>query len=424
MTKTPAPSPPSFCRRLSDLDLVQPDCGIHLHTLPTNGNLNVPPSNSFTSHLNTSLEEDEELIAMENENLRLQVEVQKAGEKQKRLAKLKEENRKLRDFLNGSAGDAPPAASSKPQKRLQDHRKEDLENVSTDDLKTLLHNFEQEKRESAKDVERCQILAKIRDTDACAPSEGLESSNKGATSTNQAFSAENVDNFLVDEGKGMRQGGKKSGANQKWDTSVYKTEPYPHQYIGSYIHQFDSNHIEWNKDNIPMPLFVSGFINILQKDLNLPASSFADPAVATKVRIIRDRKLQFLCDLMYLSHSANSWGVARQMANQKFLEQELSETMTWDDYKSSTDFLFLMHQTSTSNNSKSTKPPPSKPKGSQNRSGKEMPSYICKRWNAGSCNEATDHVTNDIIWRHSCFSCSKKGFVKLHKETDSSCPSQ
>jgi hypothetical protein len=379
-------------------------------------------------------DDEEEVLNMENENLRLKIECQSRArtEKQKRLQQLREENEKLRSKLaqGDSNSQASPTTSplkrSRSGKKLQDFTSEELNALSTADLKCLYADFEKRKQEEGDEDERREILTKIRDTKVCTSASGAvpRTSAQSVTTSNKSKTAAS---FEDSQGKGdLRQdsvgrGKKKSGATQKWDVNVSKTEPYPHQFIGSYMHQFDSSNVEWNKDNIPMPLFVSGFAKIIQQDLNISDSTPLDAAALQRIKMVRDKKLQFLCDLMYLSHSANSWDVARQMANQKILEQELSETLTWDDYQSSSDYLFLMSCV----NAKSARP---QPKGKDSKFGtsrpprNDMPSYICKMWNQGTCHEPTDHVTNNVVWRHNCFSCWKKGSVKQHRESEPSCP--
>jgi hypothetical protein len=60
---------------------------------------------------------------------------------------------------------------------------------------------------------------------------------------------------------------------------------------------------------------------------------------------------------------------------------------------------------------------PSKPQA-------EMKSYTCKHWNNGTCNSLADHVNNDILWRHQCIACFRKGTVAKHKSMEDSCPSK
>jgi hypothetical protein len=194
----------------------------------------------------------------------------------------------------------------------------ELNALSTADLKVLYEDFEQQKQGTAEEEERLEILEKIKGIKAGVSVTGVvpRISAPGAQPINFSNKRDTAASYNESQGKGhLRQdsvgkGRKKSGANQKWDVNMSKTEPYPHQFIGSYMHQFDSNNVEWNKDNIPMSFFVSGFAKIIQQDLNIPDSTLLDAAALNKIKTVRDKKLQFLCDLMFLSHSADLWDVA------------------------------------------------------------------------------------------------------------------
>jgi hypothetical protein len=68
----------------------------------------------------------------------------------------------------------------------------------------------------------------------------------------------------------------KSGALDRWDSNVVRKERYPHQFIGSFLHQFDDNNKPWDSTTVPLPLFVSGFARIIQANLNFTDEDLND----------------------------------------------------------------------------------------------------------------------------------------------------
>jgi hypothetical protein len=187
-------------------------------------------------------------------------------------------------------------------------------------------------------------------------------------------------------------------------------------------------------DNITLPLFVAGFAKILQSDLEFSEAMFADhETLLEQISLVRDKKLLFLADLMYLAELSGheGWDSVKKYANRHLRKFESSVEDTWMSYKSNKDMLFMLEQSNAkARKSTSFQSQPKKFWGkgkaldSQFPKSTEMKSYICKRWNNGTCSSSSDHVTNDILWRHQCDACSRKGKVAQHKSMESSCPSK
>jgi hypothetical protein len=209
---------------------------------------------------------------------------------------------------------------------------------------------------------------------------------------------------------------------------VVRKERYPHQFIGSFLHQFDDNNKPWDSTTVPLPLFVSGFARIIQADLNFTDEDLNDIALLKdKLAEIRDHKLLFLCDLMLMFQTAgsDSWDSIRLLANNRIHEIETSKDVTWKSYKSSNDVFFLLQQ----QQQQQKKQPPPKHKFSSTHQQErrsdpqgEPKSFTCKRWNNGYCSQPSDHVTENVLWHHQCITCWKtKGVVALHKSSDPFC---
>jgi hypothetical protein len=234
--------------------------------------------------------------------------------------------------------------------------------------------------------------------------------------------------------KAPTKGALKSGAFDRWEDNVVRKENFPHKFIGSYINPFDASGKEWDVNNIPLTLFVAGFAKILQSDLVLD-STMSCAALLQQVATVHNRKLLFLADTMYMAElaGAGGWGGVRKYANSHLRDIESSTEVTWDSYKSNKDMLFIMEQSSTNPRSSFQAPSPAKKfggkgRGSEGASSKaataELKSLTCRRWNGGTRSSQSDHVTNEILWRHQCDSCLKKGIISTHRSSDPACPNK
>lgn len=232
--------------------------------------------------------------------------------------------------------------------------------------------------------------------------------------------------------KAPTKGALKSGAFDRWEDNVVRKENFPHKFIGSYVNPFDASGKEWDVNNIPLTLFVAGFAKILQSDLALD-STMDREALLQQVATVRDRKLLFLADTMYMAELAGEggWGGVRKYANRHLRDIESSAEFTWDSYKSNKDMLFMMEQASAKPTTQAPSPAKKfggRPKSSEGFSPKaasaEMKSLTCRRWNGGTCSSQTDHVTSNILWRHQCDTCLKKGVISSHRSTDPACPNK
>jgi hypothetical protein len=234
--------------------------------------------------------------------------------------------------------------------------------------------------------------------------------------------------------KKEEKGNLKSGAFDRWEDNIVRKEKFPHKFIGSYVNPYDSSGKEWDVNNIPLTLFVAGFAKILQTDLDFAEDVDMDRETLLRhISTVRDKKLLFLADLMFMAElaGADGWDGVRKYANRHLRDIESSAEFTWDSYKSNKDMLFMMEQSSTK-----ARPAPHFPgkkfggkgKGSEGASSKstftERKSYTCKRWNNGTCSLSSDHVTNEIFWRHQCDVCLKRGIIASHKSSDTACPNK
>jgi hypothetical protein len=199
------------------------------------------------------------------------------------------------------------------------------------------------------------------------------------------------------------------------------------------VNPFNASGREWDVNNIPLTLFVAGFAKILQSDLDFSEEGDLDrESLIHRITTVRDKKLLFLADLMYMAELAGTdgWDGVRKYANRHLRDIESSAETTWDSYKSNKDMLFMMEQAGTK--SRATPQTAWKKNGkgkasegpSPRAASTELKSYTCKRWNNGTCSATSDHVTNDVLWRHQCDSCLKKGVVSSHKTSDPACPSK
>jgi hypothetical protein len=231
------------------------------------------------------------------------------------------------------------------------------------------------------------------------------------------------------------KGALKSGAFDRWEDNVVRREKFPHKFIGSYVNSFDASGGEWDVNNIPLTLFFAGFAKILQSDLDFSEEGDLDRETPLhRITTVRDKKLLFLADLMYMAELAGTdgWDSVRKYANRHLRDIESSAEVTWYSYKSNKDMLFMMEQGGTK--SKATSHTPWKKEGKgKGKSGEgfsskptssEMKSYTCKRWNNGTCSFQSDHVTNEVLWCHQCNSCLKEGAVSSHKTSDPACPNK
>jgi hypothetical protein len=127
------------------------------------------------------------------------------------------------------------------------------------------------------------------------------------------------------------KGSLKSGAFNKWEDNVVRKETFPHKFIGSYVNQLDAHGKPWDVDNITLPLFIVGFAKILQSDLEFSEATLDDHAAfVEQIYLVRDKKLLFLADLMYMAEWSghDGWDSVKKYANRHLREIESSVEVT------------------------------------------------------------------------------------------------
>jgi hypothetical protein len=202
-----------------------------------------------------------------------------------------------------------------------------------------------------------------------------------------------------------------------------RKEKFPHKFIGFYVNQHDTHGKNLDVDNITLPLFMVGFAKILQSNLELSEATLSDHAeLLEQVSLVRDKKLLFVADLMYMAELSgpDGWDKVKKYANCHLREIESSVDDTWKSYKSNKDMLFMIEWINPKARASCLPLPQSRKfAGKRKAANEEMKSYVCKHWNNSTCSLSSDHVTNDILWHHQCDACSRKGSLAQHKSMGS-----
>jgi hypothetical protein len=198
-------------------------------------------------------EDDVDLLALENENLRLRVEHKSMDSaKQKRIRELRIDNERLRQEL--ATGVSSASASSNPtrqahtRQRLVDYDDVTLSKMSSSQLHRLLVDHEAEKQNAQVDEERRQLLHRVH----LAKLGSQSLAQPGPSSFTQAPAPASTESGEAPKPFSLpscHPSKLKSGAVEKWETNVCKQERYPHRFVGSFMHQFDSENKEWTQNS-------------------------------------------------------------------------------------------------------------------------------------------------------------------------------